>query len=146
MLFFIICSGWLPVMLLQFCPWVLDRFVVGYDNGLICLFDAAETNPIRRFYDMKHMQSVLSVAWMKSSNAVNGEDILLYGLFEDGIIRFLDFKVNQETQSYIFEKQLATHRDSAKSKTKPCCESINSFIAMSNAKGSPTFSIHRISI
>ena len=120
--------------------------MVGYDNGMICLFDTAESNPIRRFYDMNHLQSVLSVAWMKSNNTVNGEDILLYGLSADGTIRFLDFQVNQETQNYIFEKKLASNRDAVKLRARPCCESINSFIAMSNAMGTHSFSIHRISI
>ena len=133
------------VLSIDFCPWMSNIFVAGYENGMICLFDIVENHPIRKFYDMNSIERVLSVSWMKSVTDENGYDVLLYGMFESGKIRFLDFKVNQETQNYIYQKILSQPNQASKRKNNmACCKSLNSFIVMSNVMGNHTFSIHRI--
>eukprot|EP01083_Nonionella_stella_P019207 53372_1 len=126
------------VISVALCPWAPTVFVAGYQNGMICVFDIDNCIPIRRLYDTHLTHGVIAVSWIKGSNA-SDKDMLLYAVFQNGIIRFID--VNKETQNYIFEKVL---NKSKKSKNKPCCKSMNTFIALSNMMGNHSFSVHRI--
>lgn len=105
-------------------------------TNIFSLFNVSERNPIRRFYDIKHSQSVLSVSWMK--RAQNNE-IVLCVLYKDGRIRFLDIT---QTQSYVFDTMLPS--DSTKYRHLACCKCANSLIAVSNAVQEHSFSVQRL--
>ena len=126
-----------------FCPWKENLFLAGYENGMICLFDLIKKQSIQRFYDMINIQRVLSVSWTRS----NDENIMFYGLFQGGNIRFFNLNPEEQNQSHIFEKRLGDKSKSRSTKHWKCnvrCKSLNSLIAMSNTMGNHTFSIHRI--
>ena len=110
---------------------------------MICLFDMIEKQAIRRLYDMKHIQRVLSVSWMRNGDENDGK-IIFYALFQDGLIRFFDLELNQHTQTYIFETKLPNNKKMTERMNNPCCKSMKSFIAMSNVMGNHKFSMHRI--
>ena len=128
------------VISVAFCPWIEDVFVAGYDNGMICLFNVAESNPTRRFYDIKHPQSVISVSWMKRANSA---EIVICALFNDGIIRFLDYSNNQEIQSYVFERALLPD-SKGKYLHQARCKCADSLIAVSNVMQKHSFSVQRV--
>jgi len=142
------------VLSVAFCPWIRNRFVAGYANGMICLFDTKQSTPMRRFYDLSLSARVLSVSWMRSEaddddrKEEEEDDILMFALFDEGTIRVLDLKANQQSQSYRFEKKLPSPAKSEKSEkirhSRPCCRGINSFIAISNMKSNHSFSVHRV--
>eukprot|EP00485_Elphidium_margaritaceum_P009414 CAMPEP_0202706828 /NCGR_PEP_ID=MMETSP1385-20130828/19202_1 /ASSEMBLY_ACC=CAM_ASM_000861 /TAXON_ID=933848 /ORGANISM="Elphidium margaritaceum" /LENGTH=102 /DNA_ID=CAMNT_0049365381 /DNA_START=239 /DNA_END=544 /DNA_ORIENTATION=+ len=77
-----------------FCPWSEHLFAAGYENGMVCLFNMNDSNPIRRLYDPSKALPVVSVAWIKSGN----NHMIIHALFNDGTIRFLDLNISQQSQ------------------------------------------------
>ena len=110
---------------------------------MISLFDTIEKREIRRLYDIKHRQKVLSLSWIKDDDLYQG-NIIFYALFQDGLLRFFDLKLNQHTQSCIFETKLPVSTTTKGKINDPCCKSLKCLIAISNLMGKHSFAIHRI--